>query len=1172
MHPASTWRARALIRQYRGRHSPRQRAPRWLVAVLVAFAGIVGVSIAGALPASASTQQAWIGLASELEPLPVDGTYANGGFPSTVIVGQPVTSYVSLVGCGACTGDDWYTIAGYNQVHFYDSAGSFNSVTTTDQANNDQGTVSVTFTHVGPDSVTFDGTNGGAFEPAVGSVSVLVVQPPSITNAANVTFAAGAPSSFTVSTSGYPAPSISEVGALPNGITFTDNGNGTATFGGTPAQGSAGSWPITVTAANGYGADATQSLVLTVSPPGAYTGQLATVAGTDTAGNLGDGGAALSAELDRPWATATDATGNVYFTDSTNNLVRMVPHTDGTYFGQTMTAGHLYTIVGTGGGGYAGDAGSAADAELFDPQGLAVDVHGDLVIADSANDRVRFVPASSGTFFGQDMTAGDIYTLAGDGTAGYYGDTGPAVTARLDDPVGVAVDSSGNVVIADSGNNVVRMVPTVSGTYFGQAMTAGDIYTVAGSGTAGYRNGPASSAELDLPASVAVDANGDLFVGDSANSAIRELPATSGTYFGDAMTAGDMYTVAGGTAAGDAGNGGPATAARIEEAYGLATDASGDLFLADYSGTPGSGDVREIAATSHTSFGISMTAGDIYQVASGLSGPTGIASSPSGALYLADFLANEIKVVGTSPSITSANAATFTADVGGTFTVTAGGSPTPTFSSAGSLPAGVNLAANGTLAGTPALGTAGTYPITVYASNGVGSPASQNVTLTVSPASTSVAVSASPVEPSVASTATIRATVSPTPDGGTVAFRDADGYITGCAAVPVSSGVASCTTSTIASTASDVVAASFAGDAQYASSGGSLTLTPSPATTSLVLTSSPVVPTALATATLTATVSPSPDGGTVAFSSAEGNVTGCGAQPVNPLTGVATCTTQALAAPGVDTFQATYSGSADYQASTASLPVTIGQAVTSVVMTTSPSPIVVGSPMKLTATVTGPDGPVNGGTIAFGDTGGAVIPADACGAVPVSDGTARCEVTTVPSANPDTLTASYSGTTLYAADTVTSTVSPDKRSTALIVSASTGELVVGHTTTLTASLNQTAPGTLAFSDSAGLVSGCGAVPMSSGPDDTMIATCTTGSPNAIGNDTITVSYAGDALDNPTSLSETVVIDSEPALTSSTTLTATAGQAFSTVVTTSGSPSVVAVAAERGLAAAGADGD
>jgi len=1168
MFPDPMSRARALAQHQRAlrssrRRSSRRRAPRWLAVALATLAGIVATSVLGALPASASTQQAWIGLASKLEPLPVDGTYPDGGFPSTVVVGQPVTSFVSLVGCGACTGNDWYTIAGYNQVHFYDSAGSFNSVTTTDQSNNDQGTVSVTFTHVGPDSVTFDGTNGGSFEPAVGSVSVVVVQPPAITSAAAVTFAAGAASRFTVSTSGYPTPSITEVGALPPGVTLTDNGNGTASLAGTPDQASAGSWPIMVTAVNGYGTAATQRLVLTVSPPIAYTGQLATLAGTGAAGNLGNGGAALSAELDRPWATATDATGDVYFTDSTNNLVQMVPHADGTYFGQTMTAGHIYTVAGTGGGGYAGDASSATAAELLDPQGLAVGPHGDLVIADSANDRIRFVPAASGTYFGQSMTAGDIYTVAGDGTAGYYGDTGPAATAKLNDPVGVAVDGSGNIVIADTGNNVVRMVPTISGTYFGEAMTAGDIYTVAGDGTAGYRNGPAASAELDAPASVAVDPDGDLLIGDSANSAIRELAARSGNSFGHLVTEGDVDTIAGGSAFGDVGNGGPASAAQIEEAYGLATDASGDLFLSDYSGAPGSGDVREIAATSHPSFGISMTAGDIYQVADDLGGPTGIAASPSGALYVADYLANEIRVLGTAPSITSADSTSFAAGVGGSFTVTAGGSPTPTFSSAGALPPGVRLAANGTLSGMPALGTAGTYPLTVYASNGVGSPASQNVTLTVSPAPTSVAVSASPAGLSVASTATIKATVSPTPDSGTVAFRDAAGYITGCAAVAVSSGVATCATSTITSTAPDDVVASYAGDAQFASSSGRLTITASPATTSLVLTSSPAVPTALATATLTATVTPRPDGGSVAFSSADGNVAGCGAEPVDPLTGAATCTTRALAAPGVHSIQATYSGSADYRASTASLPMTIDRAMTSVVMTTSPSPVVAGSPMKVTATVTGPDGPVNGGTVAFGDTGGAVIAADGCGAVPVSNGAASCDVASVPSASADTLTASYSGSALYSAQAVTSTVSPDKRPTALVLSASTGALVVGQPTTLTASLDQTTSATLAFSDSSGLISGCAAVPMSSGPGDTMVASCTTGSPDATGDDTVTVSYAGDAIDNPTSLSETLAIDSEPTLNSTTTLAATVGQAFSSIVSTSASPPVVAIAENGG---------
>ncbi len=160
-----------------------------------------------------------------------------------------------------------------------------------------------------------------------------------------------------------------------------------------------------------------------------------------------------------------------------------------------MTARHIYTVAGNGTYGFSGDGGPATAAELDTPDQTAVDGAGNLVIADSANDRVRVVAAGTGTFYGQAMTAGDIYTVAGNGTTGFSGEGGPATRAELDSPRGVTVDGAGNLVIADRGNNRVRVVAAGTGTFYGQAMTAGDIYTVAGTGTVGFSGdgGPATA-------------------------------------------------------------------------------------------------------------------------------------------------------------------------------------------------------------------------------------------------------------------------------------------------------------------------------------------------------------------------------------------------------------------------------------------------------------------------------------------------------------------------------------------------------------------------------------------------------------------------------------------------------------------------------------------------------
>ena len=173
-----------------------------------------------------------------------------------------------------------------------------------------------------------------------------------------------------------------------------------------------------------------------------------------------------------------------------------------------MTAGDIYTVAGSGTGGQSGDGGPATSAGLNYPQGVAVDGSGNLVIADTDNNRVRVVADSTGTFYGIAMTAGDIYTVAGTGTGGSSGDGGPATSAELNYPSRVAVDGAGNLVIADTYNNRVRCRGRRSGTFYGIAMTAGDIYTVAGTGTA--RLSPATAAPpprptLGFPSAVAVD-------------------------------------------------------------------------------------------------------------------------------------------------------------------------------------------------------------------------------------------------------------------------------------------------------------------------------------------------------------------------------------------------------------------------------------------------------------------------------------------------------------------------------------------------------------------------------------------------------------------------------------------------------------------------------------------
>jgi secreted PhoX family phosphatase len=187
-------------------------------------------------------------------------------------------------------------------------------------------------------------------------------------------------------------------------------------------------------------------------------GDIYTVAGDSTAGFSGDGGPATSAELNNPSSVRLDGAGNLVIADTGNNRIRVVAEGTGEFYGQSMTAGDIYTVAGDGTGGYAGDGGPATSARLNSPPGAAVDAAGNLLIADNENQRVRVVAESTGEFYGVAMTAGDIYTVAGDGTEGFSGDGGPATSAELAQPFDVAVDSAGNLLFADAINGRIRMV------------------------------------------------------------------------------------------------------------------------------------------------------------------------------------------------------------------------------------------------------------------------------------------------------------------------------------------------------------------------------------------------------------------------------------------------------------------------------------------------------------------------------------------------------------------------------------------------------------------------------------------------------------------------------------------------------------------------------------------
>ena len=357
------------------------------------------------------------------------------------------------------------------------------------------------------------------------------------------------------------------------------------------------------------------------------TDDISTFAGDgETLASIGNKGPAVDGELFRPACEAQDAQGDVYIADAGNNRIQEIAATDHTQWGITMTAGDVYTIAGSRYGmpGLAGDGLAVANSQLNNPYGIAVDSAGDLYIADQGNNRIQEISASSGTQWGQAMTAGYIYTVAGSatGAGGYIPTPGPATSALLSAPDGVAVDSAGDVYIADSGNNRVEEVYASGGQSWGQTMTAGDMYTIAGnaSGTSGLTGdgGAATSARLWSPQSLAFSPAGNLYIGDTYNCRVQEIPATTG----GGMTKYDIYTVAGspGGTCGSTGDKTPAVDALLSKPAGMAADANGDLYIAD-----GNNDrIQEIPAADGTQWGQAMTAGDMYTVAgNGTKGESG---------------------------------------------------------------------------------------------------------------------------------------------------------------------------------------------------------------------------------------------------------------------------------------------------------------------------------------------------------------------------------------------------------------------------------------------------------------------------------------------------------------------------------------------------------------------
>jgi streptogramin lyase len=411
---------------------------------------------------------------------------------------------------------------------------------------------------------------------------------------------------------------------------------------------------------NTYIAAQGQNRVFKVDPSGTLT----VVAGNGAPGYSGDGGPATSATLNSPYGLAVDSSGNIFIADTGNQRIREVDH----------STGNITTVAGNGAAGYGGDGGPATSTSLNSPNGVAVDSFGNVFIADTGNQRIREVNASTH----------NISTVAGNGSASYNGDGILATSASLYVPEGVAVDGSGNIYIADTYNNRIRkvnasthIISTVAGTgtygYNGDGILAtsatlshpfgvavdgsGNIYiadtysyrirkvdtsetitTVAGDGAYGYSGdgAAATSASLSFPFGVAVDSSGNIYIADSNNRRIRKV----------AISTGDITTLAGNGDLGFCGDGGPATSASLNSFYGVAVDDSGNFYIADTYNqrirkVDASGTITTVAGNGSPSYsGDGGTA-----TSASLSNPYGVAADGSGNLYIADTYNQRIREV-----------------------------------------------------------------------------------------------------------------------------------------------------------------------------------------------------------------------------------------------------------------------------------------------------------------------------------------------------------------------------------------------------------------------------------------------------------------------------------------------------------------------------------------------
>lgn len=835
------------------------------------------------------------------------------------------------------------------------------------------------------------------------------------------------------------------------------------------------------------------SALATGSLPVFLPGNINLVAGNGFWTYAGDGMSALQAQIFLPMGVVVDPAGNVYISDTNNNRLRRVD----------AATGLISTIAGNGIAGYSGDGGPADQAMISGPTGVTLDGAGNIFFADAANHIIRRV----------DAITGHITTVAGTpGASGWQGDGSAATDALLHSPEGLAFAASGNLLIADTGNHVIRMVDA----------TTGNISTIAGTGVAGF-NGDGQSAlnaQLDTPWGVAAGANGAVYIADLNNNRIRLIDST-----------GQITTVAGNGVRGFLGDGGTALSAELNAPAAVVLDPAGDLFIADSANNT----VRRVNASDGSITSIINTVGVGEYAGDGSPStesnvaayaPYALSLGKKGDLFFADVFDNRIREI----SAASLNLAFSNMQVGTELTfflplsLTNEGNAAltlnqPTESNA-ALIAGGSVCNTGLVMGPAAVCS---YEI-AFEPVAVGSPAhgslvfnsdSSQVAPTISlqgnvsegiPTSVVLVSSLNPGAVNQPITLTAGISSSPAPGvsnpalTGTVIFFDGTTQI--CSLPLTSSLAVSCTTSAL-SLGQHSLTATYSGDTNYAASVSAplLQSIKQPAVAVLSVAPNPSVVTSNVTLTATVTSPGYNPTGTVTFLDGATAI-GVGAVGAN---GVATFSTVSLS-PGTHSLSAQYGGDT-IDAPSQSTPVSdlVQQLTTTTTLSSSNATATVGAGITFSALVADGNGSTITGTVQF--TAGATLIGSALVA---NNGIAKLVVAALPPGTYNVV-ASYSGDTNNAASTSTALVETIQQiPTTTLLSSTATQASFGTPIRLTANVSM-----VTGSTADGVISGSitftnGSTVLGAAPVDTNGNSNLTLTNLPVGQDLIVATYSGNA--------------------------------------------------------------